>query len=229
MITPELLKKSEQLFLAAHALQVTWTEIVNLKEAIDSALTNELGGGRTFSTINCEGEGPEEADRDCWSYEFKFEGYRRRQNRKALLAFEFRLCWPPEYHIKRADGSEFKLPLIIVMGTSDPNQEFSCFDFLRRPDERKESVDYEVHDRLLWASSRNYWYFVFAVPLLSIVDKECVKNELVLPCSTIVNANAIDADADPAALEKLAFASSNNTLSWIEDTNKDVVLAQPGS
>jgi hypothetical protein len=30
-------------------------------------------------------------------------------------------------------------------------------------------------------------------------------------------------------LEKLAFASSNHTLRWIEDANKDVVLAQPGS
>jgi hypothetical protein len=229
MITPELLKKSEQLFLAAHALQVTWTEIVNLKEALDSALTNELGGGKTFSTINCEEEGPEGEDRDCWSYEFNFEAYNRRtQRRAAVLGFEFRLCWPPENHIKRADGSEFKLPLIVVKGTSDPNQGFGCFDILYRPDERRDPavVDYEVHDRLLWTSTDRYWYFVFAVPLLSIVDKECVKNELVLPCSTIVKAKA---DADPAALEKLAFASSNHTLRWIEDANKDVVLAQPGS
>jgi hypothetical protein len=220
MTTPELIKKSEQLFLAARALQVTWTEIVNLKEALDSALTNELGGGKTFSTINCEEEEPEE-DRDCWSYEFNFEGYKKKQKRAALLCFEFRLCWPPENHIKRADGSEFKLPLIIVKGSSDPNQTYGCFDILCRPDERREEFDYEVHDRLLWDSDDKYWCFAFAVPLLSIIDKECIKNELVLPCSTIVKAKA---DADTAALEKLAFASSNHTLRWIEDANENVVL-----
>lgn len=223
-MTPELAEKSKSLFCAAGALEETWLEIGRLSESLNSELTKALvGDGKPFATLKPADEGANILDETHWSYQYDFKFFKRGRGRRraALLSYECRLCWPENYKICRVDGSEIKIPLVVVRGTDDPEYEFSCYGILTSPTERnEEGFEYDICGHLLSQDDEEHWYRCFAVPLFAIGNEADLKRELVDPACQLIKSSL---NEDTVELEKRIFANSS-ALRWKEGKQKQVFL-----
>jgi hypothetical protein len=163
-MTAELVKKGEQLFCAALALEETWVEVDRLVEALDDVLTRTLVvENKLYAKLELDGSEAEIPEQTMWSYQYNFKGYKKGPGRpkpNMFLSYEFRLCWPLGKKIEYANGGEAKIPLIIVKLTSDRVQNFECYDVFCSPTERTDSdgYEYQVHNRLIWAAEDEHWF-----------------------------------------------------------------------
>jgi hypothetical protein len=226
-MTTGVSEKGQSLFSSALALEETWVEVERLAEVLDDRLTKMLSGdGKLFAALKPSKIKADIPKRTLWAYQHNFSAIKRgsgKRSQAAQLNFEFRLCWPPEYKIVRADGTEAKFPLIVVKGTnrSDP---FECYDLLTSPTERiGEETQYDVHRHLLWHADKNEksWGGAFALPLFAVETEDDLMREIVRPAAEMVK---VTWSENPVALEERAFAQTKSVLRWKENDQKDVIL-----
>jgi hypothetical protein len=57
------------------------------------------------------------------------------RRRTLFLSYEVRLCWPSANRIEYVDGSQAKIPLIIVKANNDREYDFECYAPFESPEE----------------------------------------------------------------------------------------------
>jgi hypothetical protein len=189
-MTPELVKKSAQLFSATLGLEETWVEVERLVEVLDEMLTKALvDEWELCKKLVRDGVHADIPIQTMWSYQYNFEAKKTAssQNRICVVSYEFRLCWPSESRIEYVDGSQAKIPLIIVKANNDRDFDFECYDLFDSPEELTNgNYEYQVCNRLIWDPGDKLWYAAFAVPLFAIENDADVKRELVGPVREIL-------------------------------------------
>jgi hypothetical protein len=221
----EVMKRSSNLFNSARALEDTWISIERLVQSIDATLTSSLvGKDRQFSAIKSDESGAEIPTHTLWSQQWGFRLFegRRTQRHSVLIQYEFRLCWPAEYHIIYSGGTDAQIPLIIVKGTS-AEWEPSCYDILTSAEERTgdDAWTYSIVDRLVWNPDESGVSWAFVVPLFSIQSDDDLKRELIQPVQVLASAKPKE---DPKSVEAAAFANTQFTLRWHEDAERRILL-----
>jgi hypothetical protein len=220
-------EKGLSLFASALALEETWDEVDRLIEALDSKLTSLMTAhGEPFGTLKRSDTKAEIPSNTFWAHQYNFTAFKRGPGRKkpaVSLHFEVRLCWPEKFKIFRSDGSELKIPIIIVKATDGilQNEPFACFDLLISPDEIAAGY-YDVHKRLLWYAEKTdkWWAAAFVLPLFSIENEDDLMTELVRPVCELAKVSWQD---NPDKMEHV-FKSAKSIFCWKENDRKQVVL-----